>query len=239
MAPSGEEAKEVTYYRNPVGMEFVKVPAGEFRMGSDNGESYEKPVHRVRIAKAFYIQAYEVTQRQWEQVMGNNPSNFKGANRPVEQMSWDDAQAFIKKLCAKENPADAGYRLPTEAEWEYACRAGSRTRFYSGDEDSTLDRIAWYTSNSNRQTHEVGGKLPNAFGLYDMSGNVYEWCQDWYGYYAKSPLAAFGPGSGSRRVVRGGSWVDSSGRCRSANRGGGVPGIGHSVLGFRLARTSK
>ena len=241
MTPKGEEQKDITYCKNPLGMEFVKIPAGECQMGSERGDSDEKPVHRVRVPKPLYMQAHEVTQRQWEQVMGNNPSHFKGASRPVEEVSWQDAQEFIRKLCAKEHVAKGTYRLPTEAEWEYACRAGSRTRFYSGDDESSLGRIAWYSRNSNGQTHEVGQKLANAFGLYDMSGNVREWCQDWYdsGYYAKSPPEAPGPGSGSGRVRRGGCWGDLSGRCRSAGRFRYSPGDRNRSMGFRLARTSK
>ena len=250
MTPAGEEAKEITYYKNPLGMQFVKVPAGEFRMGSPDGESKrdsdEGPVHRVRITHPFFLQAHEVTQRQWEQVMGSNPSNFKGANRPVEQVSWDDAQAFIKKLCAKENPAGAGYRLPTEAEWEYACRAGSRTPFYTGETIST--DLANYDGNYTygngrkgqyrRQTTDVGSFLPNAFGLYDMTGNVWEWCSDWYekDYYSKSPSAdPEGPTSGTRRVCRGGSWLYGPWYCRSAGRDRVAPGGRGDVLGFRVS----
>ena len=164
MTPKGEQEKDITYYKNLLGMEFVEVPAGEFQMGSEKGESSEKPVHKVRIAKPFFMQAHEVTQREWQQVMGNNPSHFKGANRPVEKVPWNDAQESIKKLCAKEGVRLGTYRLPTEAEWEYACRAVSRTCFYSGDADSTLGRIAWYRSNSGNRTHEVGrsSRTPSA-----------------------------------------------------------------------------
>jgi formylglycine-generating enzyme required for sulfatase activity len=174
--------------------------------------------------------------------MGSNPSHFKqaGKDAPVEQVSWEDCQEFVKRLNAKEGAPEGTYRLPTEAEWEYACRAGSRTAFYSGDEESRLGEIAWYGSNSGSRTHEVGGKTPNNLGLFDMSGNVWEWCHDWYesDYYGSSPPAdPSGPGSGSARVARGGSWCLSAGLCRSADRRRLSPGNRNDSLGCRLART--
>lgn len=159
--------------RNQMGMELVYVPAGSFMMGSNNGDADEKPVHEVTIKEGFYMGRYEVKQAEWQQVMGNNPSNFKGDNLPVEQVSWDDAQSFISKL--NERGDGFKYRLPTEAEWEYACRAGT-TGDYAGD----VNEMAWFSENSGNKTHTVGGKRPNAWGLADMHGNVWEWCADYY-----------------------------------------------------------
>ena len=223
-----------------VTLKMVYIPSGEFMMGSERGSGGGRPVHRVRITKGFYLGAYEVTQAQWQSVMGSNPSHFKGADRPVERVSWTDCQGFVRKLCAKEGVPEGTYRLPTEAEWEYACRAGSTTRFYFGDSDGDLDNHGWHRGNSGRQTHPVGEKTPNGFGLYDMHGNVWEWCSDWYdsGYYGKSPGAdPPGPGSGSYRVNRGGGWLHSSGDCRSAGRSWDAPVGRYFSLGFRLART--
>jgi len=212
-------------------IEFVRIPAGEFPMGSENGDTDEKPVHRVRITKAFEIGKCEVTQAQWGKVMGNNPSQFKGPDRPVESVSWDDIQDFLRKL----NAINDGYRyrLPTEAEWEYAARAGS-----TGDSED-LALTAWYDGNSDKQTHPVGAKRPNAWGLYDMLGNVWEWCQDWYdeSYYRSSPETdPPGAGSGQVRVMRGGSWLAPSSSCRAASRSRSVPGVSHASVGFRLVR---
>jgi formylglycine-generating enzyme required for sulfatase activity len=194
-------------FTNSIGMKFVLIPAGEFTMGSpenEQGRDSNEPQHKVKITKPFYMQTTEVTQAQWKAVMGNNPSYFKGNDLPVETVSWDDAQEFIKKLSAKEG---VKYRLPTEAEWEYACRAGSTTKFYFGEDESKLDEYAWYHNNSDGKTHPVGQKKPNAWGLYDMHGNVWEWCQDWYGadYYKNSPAEdPQGPASAESRVLRGG-----------------------------------
>ena len=218
--------------------EMVLIPAGEFLMGSDAGDSDEKPEHRVRITKPFYLGKYEVTQEQWAAVMGNNPSRFQGPKNPVEQVSWDDCQEFCRRLSAKEGKE---YRLPTEAEWEYACRAGSTGEYCFGDEGSRLGEYAWYLSNSQRETHAVGQKRPNAWGLYDMHGNVWEWCADHYDqdYYRNSPVDdPQGPSGGAYRVNRGGSWVSTAGFCRSANRGRNSPGIRGNSLGFRLARVA-
>jgi formylglycine-generating enzyme required for sulfatase activity len=214
---------------------FVGIPAGEFMMGSDTGSAAEKPAHRVRISQSFEMSKYEVTQAEWEAVMGNRPSYFGGDRRPVEQVSWDEAQEFIGRL----NALDDGYayRLPTEAEWEYACRAGSNTD-YAGK----LDQMAWYDENSQQMTHPVGAKQPNAWGLYDMHGNVFEWCQDYYdaGYYAQSPAAdPQGPGAGSLRVKRGGAWMFSAAFARSAARDLFMPSYRFNYVGFRLVRTRR
>ena len=228
------------------GIEFVWVPPGEFRMGSTSrhADSDEKPVTRVRISRGFWMGKYEVTQAQWQAVMGSNPSRFKncGGNCPVERVSWNDVQEYISKLNARSG--GRRYRLPTEAEWEYAARAGTTTDTYAGDmtkprgKDPVLNRIAWYRENSGRKTHPAGRKGPNAFGLHDMLGNVWEWVGDWYGDYPGGTVTdPSGPRSGSIRVIRGGSWGGNAGVCRSAIRYGNSPGIRYLILGFRLLRT--
>lgn len=236
---------------NSLGMEFVYINPGTFMMGSPSSEpgrfSGEK-LHRVTLTRGFYMQTTEVTQGQWRAVMGSNPSKFKncGDSCPVEKVSWNDAQVFIQKLNRKERTNK--YRLPTAAEWEYAARAGSTTAFANGgisdllcDYDSNLDAMGWYCGNSNERTHPVAQKQPNAWGLYDMHGNVLEWCQDWdlYWYVEKNPVSFVidptGPSSGSRRVNRGGSWGAFAWACRSAVRGRNEPGNRSYVLGFRLA----
>lgn len=215
-------------------IEMVRIEAGSFTMGSTNGDSDEKPSHQVTISRPFYIGEYEVTQAEWRAVMGSNPSNFKGDNLPVEQVSWEDCQEFIRRLNAKTG---GGWRLPTEAEWEYVCRAGT-----SGDYAGTLDQMAWHGENSGSTTHPVGQKQPNRWGVYDMHGNVLEWCQDWYGdrYYGASPTTdPVGPSSGSYRVFRGGSWTSTAALCRSAFRSWDEPSYRNIYLGLRLARTSE
>jgi formylglycine-generating enzyme required for sulfatase activity len=225
-------------------MEFVLIPAGSFEMGCSEGdgdcEEDEKPRHSVTISQSFYMGKYEVTQGQWKAVMGTNPSYFKncGDNCPVEQVSWEDAQEYIKKLCEKENMEPCKYRLPTEAEWEYSARAGSKTKYYWGE--SISDAYLWYDGNSGGTTHPVGQKKPNAWGLYDMSGNVWEWNEDWYdsGYYGKSPSSdPKGAESGSNRVQRGGSWDSNVRYCRSSLRDYSTPAVRYDYLGFRLAWT--
>ena len=226
---------------NPIaGMEFVQIPAGEFLMGSESEEAVdrEQPVTRVRISQGFYLGKYEVTQGQWQAVMGSNPSFVKqcGPDCPVETVSWDDVQEFIRKLNAAMG--EERYRLPTEAEWEYAARAGT-----SGDRYGNVDAIAWYVGdrgrgNSGRLTQPVGQKAPNAWGLHDMLGNVNEWVEDWYGDYPGGTVTdPRGPVSGSRRVARGGSWSDIAWYCRASYRTYNSPGDRISILGFRLLRT--
>ena len=219
-------------------MQFALIPVGKFEMGSDMGEEKERPVHTVRISKPFYLGIHEVTQGQWETVMGHNPSRFKGdTSRPVETVSWEEVQKFIEKL----NPMEGGtkYRLPTEAEWEYAARAGSTTAYSFGDDSSQLGKYAWFGDNAGNTTRPVGQLQPNAWGLYDMHGNVWEWVQDWYGGYAAEPVTdPQGPTSGSDRVVRGGSWSHGAGDCRSADRSRSAPGDRYVNLGFRLLRTA-
>jgi formylglycine-generating enzyme required for sulfatase activity len=200
--------------KNSIGMELVYAPAGSFMMGSERGDANEKPVHQVTIREGFYIGRYEVTQAQWRRVMGSNSAAFKGDNFPVDEISWEDAQDFIRSL----NTTNDGYkyRLPSEAEWEYACRAGS------GDEQAgNLDSIAWYENNSEGTTHPVGQKLPNGFGLYDMLGNVWEWCEDNYHSSYNGAPSNGSPwliGGYATRMVRGGSWRMSSRFLRAAGR---------------------
>jgi formylglycine-generating enzyme required for sulfatase activity len=217
---------------DPIAGEFVAIPAGEFMMGSDSGEPNEKPRHWVRITKAFEMGKYEVTQTQWNAVMGANPSNIKGDDRPVETVSWNDVQEFLKRLNARDD--GYRYRLPTEAEWEYAARAGS-----TADKVADLDAVAWYSRNSGGETHPVGRKRANAWDLYDMLGNVWEWCADWYGanYYSSSPVDdPQGPASGAFHVVRGGSWDFGPEVVRPSGRDWDVPGVRVLNFGFRLVR---
>ena len=213
-------------WTDPVsGMEFVFVPGGEFWMGSPDGEGFdaEHPRHQVRV-NGFWMGKYEVTQAQWQAVMGNNPSDFKGADRPVEQVSWNDAQAFLQTLNAAwaSSQSPIQFRLPSEAEWEYAARAGTQTTYYFGDDSSQLGDYAWFEGNSGHKTHSVGQKLPNAWGLYDMHGNVWEWCADtWHDNYNGAPTdgSAWGSfGDGEAKLLRGGSWNCNSNACRSAYR---------------------
>jgi len=215
-------------FTNSVGMKFVWIDPGSFRMG---------PAHMVTLSKGFYLQTTEVTQQQWEAVMGTNPSHFKGPDRPVETVSWEDAQEFLKKLNAKEK--DSRYRLPSEAEWECACRAGGQEPDLL--EAANLDEVAWWYRNSRGATHPVGQKKPNAWGLFDMRGNVWEWVEDWYGgggYPESRQLDPTGPGSGVPRALLGGSWSSGAfGPFRCALRVHARPGYRGRSDAFRCART--
>jgi formylglycine-generating enzyme required for sulfatase activity len=231
-------------YPNSIGMKFLLIPAGTFMMGADknfeDADNDELPRHQVTISKPFYLGVYEVTKQQWEDVMGNNPSEFKGEDNPVEMVSWEDAQDFIKRLNQKEG--HSLYRLPTEAEWEYAARAGTTSTYYFGDDESQLGDYAWYDGNSGSTTHPVGQKRPNAWGLYDILGNVHEWAQDWYGetYYANSPSSdPTGPSSGDGRVDRGCGWDSSAWHCLSLSRDWDRPAGRIVSIGFRLALSSE
>ena len=229
---------------NSLGMAFVLIPAGVFVMGSPEYEPgrYDDEIqHEVTITQSFYLQVTPVTQGQWWAVMGTNPSSFQdhGEDCPVEQVSWYESQEFIQRL---NDRGEGTYRLPTEAEWEYAARAGSTIAFANGEitslfcgHDANLDDVGWYCGNSGWDTHPVGLRTPNAWGLYDMHGNLYEWCQDWYGSYPSSPLTdpagpAFGPG----KVMRGGSWFSSAKTCRLATRLHMSPNSKTAFIGFRV-----
>jgi formylglycine-generating enzyme required for sulfatase activity len=217
-------------------LEMVILPAGSFTMGSDEFDS-AKPKHQVTL-KQFAIGKYPVTQEQYEAIMGNNPSRFaKNPKNPVETVSWHDAQNFCQELNQKTGKK---FRLPSEAEWEYACRAGTRTRYYFGNNENLLGEYAWYNQNSGSKTHPVGQKKPNNWGLYDMSGNLWEWCNDgWHDNYQNAPAdgTAWNDNHSQTnyRVLRGGSWFNGPRNCRSANRDGGLAGFRNFFIGFRLA----
>ncbi|HZG83995.1 formylglycine-generating enzyme family protein [Paenibacillus sp.] len=221
---------------NGIDMEFVLIRSGSFTMGSSlhAGDGDEAPEHKVTITKPFYLGKYEVTQEQWEDIMGYNPSQFKGDRRPVDSVSWEEAQIFLKKL---QDKTGQKFGLPTEAQWEYAARAGTRTTWDFGDSESILGDYAWFGENSGDETHPVGQKKPNAWGLFDMYGNVQEWCNDWYANpYPEGDVSdPQGPGSGDSRVLRGGAWGDDFTMVRSAYRNASgadakTPGIGLRVV---------
>jgi formylglycine-generating enzyme required for sulfatase activity len=257
--PMGEEGKASapkapkissgkTYVIPSINYKMVYIPPGTFMMGSpqnEQGRGGDETQHQVTLTKGFYMGVTEVTQGQWQKVMGSNPSRFKdcGENCPVDSVSWNKVQEFIGKLNQQEGGKT--YRLPTEAEWEYACRAGSATALANGDiretrfgPDPNLGEMGWYLGNSDARTHQVGRKKPNGWGLFDMHGNVNEWCYDWYGKYPSGEVTnPEGQSSGSDRVIRGGSWHDTAGVCRSAVRYGYTPVNWSDDLGFRLVRT--
>jgi formylglycine-generating enzyme required for sulfatase activity len=258
LAQGSEQSNEA--YVNSIGLEFVRIPAGKFRMGSPDGDrearAFEKPQHEVTVSKPFYLGRYEVTQAQWEAVMGSNPYTLDRSNpyynlpgmaqritRPSHPatVSWNDAQRFINRL----NEIEGGnrYRLPTEAEWEYAARAGTTTAYSFGDNVADLDRYAWHGENfATGGTHPVGQKAPNPWGLHDVHGNAWEWVQDWFdpNFYASSPLVdPTGPAQGSERVVRGGSWHATASSWRTAFRRDYEPDYRGISIGFRLLRTAE
>lgn len=233
---------------NGISMEFVRIPSGMFTMGSPRTEKHreldESPLTEVTISKRFLLGKYEVTQAQWKALMDTNPSRFKGDQLPVERVSWNLAVTFCERLTERERAAGRlpdGYvfALPTEAQREYACRAGTQTRFHYGDDPDYLHlpQYAWYWTNSGSKTHPVGEKEPNVWGLYDMYGNVWEWCQDVYvnAYPGGSVMDPLGPETGAVRVIRGGGWEDFHRDCRSACRLRAWPGNGFSYIGFRVA----
>ena len=234
---AGATCKEET-----TGMEFVYVPGGCFKMGSTLSKS-EQPVHEICL-KGFWMGKCEVTQAQWKTIMGNNPSGFKGANRPVETVSWNGAQEFLRKLNATvetRGRASLQFRLPSEAEWEYAARAGTQTAYTFGDDPARLGDYAWYLDNSNDQTHPVGQKQPNDFGLYDMHGNVWEWCADaWHDNYTGAPTDGSTWGSlgdeKANRLLRGGSWSGRPNGVRGASRRRVGPDLQDDFVGIRVVR---
>ena len=224
--------------KDGISIDMVRVEAGTFTMGATaemkDPNDDEKPTHRVTLTNDYYIGKYEVTQALWKAVMGNNPSNFKGDNLPVEKVSWDDCQEFISKL---NRITGKTLRLPTEAEWEYAARGGNKSRGYQYSGSNNLSDVAWFRGNSGGKPHAVGTKQPNELGIYDMSGNVDEWCQDWYWYGAYSSSSQVNPtgaNSGSYRVCRGGSWGCIARICRSSYRYCGTPVSRYTFLGLRL-----
>jgi formylglycine-generating enzyme required for sulfatase activity len=244
--------------RTKTGIDMALIPAGEFTLGNDRGENDEQPAHRVRLA-AFYMDVCEVTQASFQAILGRNPSKALGPDRPVERVSWLAAVQYCNMRSAREGfkpcydlktlacdfLAD-GYRLPTEAEWEYACRAGTTTRWSFGDDPGALARYAWFKACAEKTTHPVKQKQPNPWGLYDMYGNVAEWCNDYYAEHYDPAAAAenpHGPASGSERVLRGGSWASSAEDCRSSARHSEPPGFadvcfGYEAYGFRCVRSA-
>ena len=227
--------------KDGISIDMVKVEAGTFMMGAtsemkdsyDDPDSDEKPVHQVTLTNDYYMGKYEVTQALWQAVMGSNPSNFKGDNLPVEEVSWNDCQEFISKL---NSLTGRKFRLPTEAEWEYAARGGKKSRSYQYSGSSNISDVAWYDGNSVNKTHPVGTKQANELGIYDMTGNVWEWCSDWYGFYSSSSQTnPTGADSGSSRVFRGGSWYGNARYCRLSFRDCTPPDCRGYNLGLRLA----
>ena len=232
------EPSEQTFMVKGVEFKMIKVEGGTFSMGATSEQEYdalscEKPVHSVTLSD-YYIGETEVTQELWEAVMGSNPSCFKGDNQlPVERVSWDDCQEFIKEL---NRLTGKKFRLPTEAEWEYAARGGKYSRGYKYSGSNNSDEVAWYDSNSGSKTHPVKTKKDNELGLYDMSGNVWEWCNDWWGcYQSNSQTNPTGPSEGESRVLRGGGWCYFDMGVRVSRRDYLTPGYRHIIIGLRLA----
>jgi formylglycine-generating enzyme required for sulfatase activity len=254
-APPQSAVKTIT---TPTGIEMALIPAGSFKMGSDKGEDDEKPAHDVTLA-GFYMDRYEVTQKAYESLMGTNPAKFKDPQKPVERTSWLSAIKFCNMRSMKEklepcynlqtaecNFSASGYRLPTEAEWEFACRAGTAGDYSFGDNPTELAANAWLKTNSNQTTHPVGQKPANPWGLFDMYGNAAEWCNDRYSdkeYANKTSDNPRGPTTGNTRVLRGGSWRGGPDSCRSSARASETPGLadacfGSEAYGFRCVRSA-
>ncbi len=224
--PGGDRHEDITFFQNPAGIEFVWVPSGEYMRGEPGKQ------HLVRLSDGFFMSKTPVTQAQYEKVMGENPSRFEAPDWPVESVSWEDAVAFAEKLSKSDGVV---YRLPTDGEWEYAARAGSDTEFYFGDDAGKLSDYGWYRDNSRGESNAVGLKKPNAWGLYDIHGNVWEWCSDWHGEHPSDAVTdPQGPRTGRHRVLRGGSWRNRAGDCGSANRLGSAPDISYNHYGFRI-----
>ncbi|MBR6310224.1 MAG: formylglycine-generating enzyme family protein [Paludibacteraceae bacterium] len=231
------ELNELTFTVNGVSFKMIKVEGGTFTMGATRKQGrdawdHEKPAHQVTLSD-YYIGQTEVTQALWQAVMGDNPSDFKGDSRPVENVSWDDCQEFINRLNALTGKK---FSLPTEAQWEYAARGGNKSRGYKYAGSNKPDEVAWYYGNSGEQSHDVATKQPNELGLYDMSGNVWEWCSDWYGFYSSAPQTnPTGALPGSLRVHRGGCWYIDALACQVFSRGFNAPDGRNECLGFRLS----
>ncbi len=222
--------------KDGISIDMVRVEAGTFTMGGipkiEDPFYFEKVAHQVILTNDYYIGKYEVTQALWQAVMSNNPSKFKGDNLPVEKVSWKDCQEFISKLNSMTGKT---FRLPTEAEWEYAARGGKKSRGYQYSGSNSIQDVAWYVDNSDSKTHAVGSKQANELGIYDMSGNVWEWCQDWYeGYSSSSQVNPTGADGGSKRVIRGGSWGNTARDCRSSDRLCSTPDFRYKNHGLRL-----
>ncbi len=230
---SAQQLKEIT---NSIGMKLVRIHAGSFTMGS---RAYpHNTQHEITITNSFYLGRYEVLQVQFEKMIWRNPSNFNGAKNPVETVSWDEAVSFCKKLSEmpEEKAAGREYRLPTEAEWEYACRATSSAAYCFGDTAESLGEYGWFVENSNHKTHPVGEKKANRWGMYDMHGNVWEWCQDRYEpFLSSTETDPKGPNRGPYRVIRGGSWEQMEVRCQSVYRMSMDPLTKSEDIGFRVA----
>ena len=223
---------------NKLGMQFIRIEPGAFQMGSSEYErqrEMDEDLHQVKLTQPFYLQTTPVTQTQWQEVMGTNPSDFKGADLPVENISWNDiVTQFLPRINAK---GQGNYRLPTEAEWEYAARAGCTQTYYLRDEPSLLDSYAWYSNNAQFKTHPVAQKKANAWGFFDLHGNIWEWCKDWYGSYELEPQTdPQGPHLGMGRVMRGGCWFSNSPDCRLSARGYMPPETRIRLIGFRLVK---
>lgn len=226
--------KKKIWLADDISMEFVRINAGSFMMGAaeETGDEDEMPVHKVTISKPFYMGIYEVTQEQWNEVMPENPSKFIGDRNPVENVSWEECQTFLQKL---EKKTGDQFALPTEAQWEYACRAGTDTRWFFGEDETQLGDYAWDETNSNKTTHPVGKKKSNPWGLYDIYGNVQEWCSDWYygSYPREDEINPVGPSTGDSRVLRGGGWGELSIYLRSSYRNCNGQDCKNDGIGFR------
>jgi formylglycine-generating enzyme required for sulfatase activity len=254
--PSASSTAPSNTITTPTGLTMVLLPAGEFIMGDDSGDDDEKPAHKVQVS-GFYMDIHETTQKAYEGLMEKNPSKSKGPDKPVEQVDWYHAVLYCNLRSLKESLKPCydpkslvcdftanGYRLPTEAEWEYACRAGTQTRFSCGNEPARLGACAWFKANASQTTHPVGQKQANPWGLYDMHGNVAEWCHDFYSdnyYQKKEGNDPRGPGAGTKCVLRGGGWRGSDDACRSSARNSETPRFadacfGSDGYGFRCVR---
>jgi formylglycine-generating enzyme required for sulfatase activity len=254
--PESAPVARPTTITNADNLVMALIPGGEFVMGDNDGDADEKPAHSVQVS-AFYIDTHEVTQKSYQSLMEKNPSKFKAPDNPVDQVDWYHAVLYCNMRSHKEGLTPCydpktlacdftatGYRLPTEAEWEYACRAGPRDKYYAGNASARLKTCAWFKENANQTTHPVGQKTPNAWGLYDMLGNVAEWCNDTYDenyYQQKAAQNPHGPPPGERRVLRGGSWAGSADACRSSARNSETPRLadacfGSDTYGFRCVR---